>query len=154
MKDNNRPLVQRFTASLASTAQQLLRQFMHTPEQPDSPTTNAGIMPELSAEEVAQGRRRQAFSSEMFAELLIELPGYQGKILQAWQTGDRQSLRDHVHQLLGAVAYCDAPELEAALRSLHRAIMTEDPDSIDSCYTRDCSAINSTLMYSGYCGRV
>jgi len=154
MKDNNRPLVQRFTASLASTAQQLLRQLMHTPEQPDSPTTNAGIMPELSAEEVAQGRRRQAFSSEMFAELLIELPGYQGKILQAWQTGDRQSLRDHVHQLLGAVAYCDAPELESALRTLHSSLATDDKDHIDSAYVQARSAIDNALTYSGHYGSV
>ena len=152
MQDNNRPLVQRLTASLASTAQQLLRQLTHTPEQPDRAATNADISHELPDDELAMDRRRQAFSNEMFAELLIELPGYQGKISRAWQTGDLQSLRDHVHQLLGAVAYCDAPELEAALRTLQRAIMTEDPASIDSCYTRACGAINSTLTYSGYCG--
>ena len=154
MKDNNRPLVQRLTESLASTAQQLMRQLTPTPEQPDRPATNANITRELPEDELAMNKRQQAFASEMFAELLIELPGYQRKISQAWQTGDRQGLRDQVHQLLGAVAYCDAPELEAALRTLHRATMTEDPDSIDSCYTRAFSAINSTLTYSGYYGSV
>ena len=154
MKDNNRPLVQRLTESLASTAQQLLRQLTPTPEQPDRPATNANITHDLPEDELAMNKRQQAFSSEMFAELLIELPGYQRKISQAWQTGDRQNLRDQVHQLLGAVAYCDAPELEAALRTLHRATMTEDPDSIDSCYTRAFSTINSTLTYSGYYGSV
>ena len=152
MKGNNRPLVQRFTRNLADTAQQLLQQFMQTPAQPDRPTTDTGRMPELSTDAAAPGRIRQSFANEMFAELLIELPDHQEKFSQARRTGDRQGLRDHVHRLLGAVAYCDAPELEAALRSLHRAIMTEDPDSIDSCYTRAFSTINSTLTYSGYYG--
>ena len=112
-------------------------------------------MPGLPDNELATDRRRQAFSSEMFAELLIELPDFQKKISQAWQTGDRHSLRSHLHQLLGAVAYCDAPELEAALRKLYQAIKTEAPDTpniIDACYTRAFTAINSTLQYSGYRG--
>jgi HPt (histidine-containing phosphotransfer) domain-containing protein len=112
-------------------------------------------MPGLADNELAMDRRRQSFSGEMFAELLIELPDFQKKISQAWQTGDRHSLRSHLHQLLGAVAYCDAPELEMALRKLHQAIKAEAPDttdSIEACYTHASSAINSTLRYSGYRG--
>ena len=146
MKDNHRSRVQRPPGMLAGTAQQLLQQFRQTPEQPERP------VPE---EALALNRHRQSFSSEMFAELLIELPEFQGKISQAYRTGDRQSLRNHLHQLLGAVAYCDAPELETALRNLHQALRTEDPntpDTIAACYTQACSAINSTLHYSGYHG--
>ena len=154
MKDNNRSLRQRLTGMLANTTRQL---FRDTLKPSDRPATATGCMPGLADDELAMDRRRQSFSGEMFAELLIELPDFQKKISQAWQIGDRHGLRSHLHQLLGAVAYCDAPELEMALRKLHQAIKAEapdTPDSIDSCYTRVCSTINSTLMYSGYCGSV
>ena len=154
MKGNNRPLVQRFTRNLANTAQQLLQQYMQTPAQPDRPTTGTGLMPDLSTDAAAPGRARQSFANEMFAELLIELPDYQEKISQARRTGDRQGLRDHVHRLLGAVAYCDAPELESALRTLHSSLATDDTDCIDSAYVQARSAIDNTLRYSGYYGSV
>ena len=154
MKGNNRPLVQRFTRNLADTAQQLLQQFMQTPAQPDRPTTSTGRIPEFSTDAVAPERIRQSFANEMFAELLIELPDYQEKISQARQTGDRQGLRDHVHRLLGAVAYCDAPELESALRTLHSSLATDDTDRIDSAYVQARSAIDNALTYSGHYGNV
>ena len=152
MKDNNRSLRQRLTGMLASTTRQL---FRDTPKPTGRPAPDTGCMPGLPDNDLATDRHRHAFSSEMFAELLIELPDFQKKISQAWQTGDRHSLRSHLHQLLGAVAYCDAPELETALRKLHQAIKAEapnTPDNIDACYTRAFGAINSTLQYSGYRG--
>ena len=152
MKDHNGSLLQGLTGMLASTARQL---FRDTPKPADSPAADTGDMPDLANNALAMDRRQQAFSSEMFAELLIELPDFQKKISQAWQTNDRHSLRSHLHQLLGAVAYCDAPELETALRRFHQAIKTEAPDapdSIDACYTHAFNAINSTLQYSGYGG--
>jgi HPt (histidine-containing phosphotransfer) domain-containing protein len=155
MKDNHRSRVQRLTGILACKAQQLLRHFRQTPEPPGRPAQDTRSMNDLAEEELAMKRRRQSFSSEIFAELLIELPGYQRKISQAHQSGDRDSLGNHVHQLLGAVAYCDAPELEAALRKLYQAIKTEAPDTpdiIDACYTQAFTAISSTLHYSGYRG--
>jgi len=154
MKGNNRPLVQRFTRNIADTAQQLLQQFMQTPAQPDRPTTGTGLMPESSTDAVAPGRIRQSFANEMLAELLIELPDYQGEISQAYQTGDRQGLRDHVHRLLGAVAYCEAPELESALRTLHSSLATDETDRIDSAYVQARSAIDNVLRYSGHYGSV
>lgn len=155
MKDNNRLQLQRLTGMLASIARQLLQLFRDTPKPADRPATNTIIMSGVPDDGLAMERRRQSFSGEMFAELLIELPGFQKKISQAHQTGDRHSLRSHLHQLLGAVAYCDAPELETALRKLHQAIKTEEPDTqdiIEACYTRAFSAINRTLHYSGYRG--
>ena len=154
MKGNNRPLVQRFTRNLANTAQQLLQQYMQTPAQPDRPTTGTGLMPDLSTDAAAPGRARQSFANEMFAELLIELPDYQEKISLAYRTGDRQGLRDHVHRLLGAVAYCEAPELESALRTLHSSLATDDKDHIDSAYVQARSAIDNALTYSGHYGSV
>ena len=155
MKDDNRSLPQRLTGLLASTAQQLLQPFRDTSKPADRPAPDTGSMPGLPDHELAMDKRRQAFSGEMFAELLIELPDFQKKISQAYQTGDRHSLRSHLHQLLGAVAYCDAPELETALRKFHQAIKTDapdTPDSIDACYTHALNAINSTLQHSGYRG--
>jgi HPt (histidine-containing phosphotransfer) domain-containing protein len=145
MKDNN-SLRQRLTGALARAAQQLLQVCRHTPE---PPAADAGSLPDAAAEELAMKRRRQSFSSEMFAELLLELPGYQQKISQAYLAGDRHGLRNHLHRLRGAVAYCDVPELELTLRDLHRAIASEEAGTIDACYTRTVTAINSTLHYSG-----
>jgi len=152
MKDHNGSLLQGLTGMLANTARQL---FRGTPKPADRPTPDTGSMPGLPDKALAMDRRQQAFSGEMFAELLIELPGFQKKISQAWHAGDRHSLRSHLHQLLGAVAYCDAPELETALRKFHQAIKTaapNTPDSIEACYTHALSAISSTLHQSGYRG--
>ena len=154
MKGNNRPLLQRVTGNLACAAQQLLQQFMQTPAQPDKPATGSGLITESSPAAVVPGRIRQSFACEMFAELLIELPDYQEKFSQAWRVGDRQGLRNHVHRLLGAVAYCDAPELESALRTLHSSLATDDTDRIDSAYVQARSAIDNALAYSGLHGSV
>ena len=153
MKDNDVSLPQRLSSLLASTARQLLQLCRDAPKPADRRSPHTGSMPGIPDDALARDKRRQAFSGEMFAELLIELPDFQKKISQAYQTGDRHSLRSHLHQLLGAVAYCDAPKLETALRKLHQAIKTEAPDapdSIDACYTQAFNAINSTLQYSGY----
>lgn len=145
MKDNDPSLLQRLGKTLAGTAQQLLQQRSHPPEQTDSSST--------PQQDIAATRPRQSFSSELFAELLIELPEHQGEFLQAYQSGDLQSLKNHAHRLLGAVVYCDAPELEAALRALQQALAT-NPDSIDLCYTRLINTINNTLSCSGYSGSI
>ena len=145
MKDNDPSWLQRLTQMLAGTAQQLLQRCGHPAEQTDNLAT--------PQQNVAPTRPRQSFSSELFAELLIELPEQQGKFLQAYQSGDLQSLKNHAHKLLGAVVYCDAPELETALRALQQALAT-NPDTIDLCYTRLINTINNTLSYSGYRGNI
>lgn len=151
MKDDNRSLPQRLTSLLAGSTRRLLQASRDTPK-PATWTPATDSMPGLPDEAC---RHRPSFSGEMFAELLLELPGFQKEISQAHQSGDRHSLGRHLHRLLGAVAYCDAPELEAALRKLQQAIKTEGPgsqDNIDTCYTLACSAISSTLHNSGYRG--
>lgn len=143
MKDQRRSRVQHLTGMLAGTVRQLLQHFRHPPGPQGNPA------PE---EAPVQNRQRYSFSSEMFAELLLELPEFQRKISQAYRTGDRKSLGDDLHRLLGAVVYCDTPELETALRNFHQAIKAEDadiPDNIAACYTRALNAINRTLHYSG-----
>jgi HPt (histidine-containing phosphotransfer) domain-containing protein len=70
------------------------------------------------------------FSSEMFVQLLLELPAHRRDIAASWQAGDLQRLRSCVHRLLGAVVYCDAPELESALRELRSALHSGDASRI------------------------
>ena len=141
-KQDKQSLQQRLTTALTRTSQQLLEHFRSTPVETRS----------TDDDELLPNSVRHSFSSELFAELLIELPEHRQKISQAYEAGDLQDLRNNVHQLLGAIVYCDAPELEVALRSLHRSLTTTDQDRIDDCYLRALNTINSTLSYSGFGG--
>jgi len=144
MKQDKQSLQQRLTTALTRTSQQLLEHFRNAPvETHDTETEDNELLPNSV---------RHSFSSELFAELLIELPEHRQKISQAYETGNLHDLRNNVHQLLGAIVYCDAPELETALRSLHRALATTDQDRIDASYLRAFNTINSTLSYSGFGG--
>jgi len=118
----------------------------------NNPLTAAPEIPESPEDTRAPRGRRQSFSGEIFAELLTELPGHRQQILRAWEAGDLDTLRSTVHKLLGAVAYCDAPELEEALRELRLALKTGDQHTIDAYHERALNVLDSTLMYSGYRG--
>jgi hypothetical protein len=142
MTQDKQSLRQRLTTALTRTSQQLLEHFKSTPV--ETRTTDDNELPPNSV--------RHSFSSELFAELLIELPEHRNKISQAYEAENMQDLGNNVHQLLGAIVYCDAPELEVALRSLHRALATADQDRIEACYLRALNTINSTLSYSGFGG--
>ncbi len=143
MKDDEKSLRQRLASTIAGPAQRLLKQFRRTPEQTDIPPAEG---------EHLQDSNRESFSGELFAELLIELPDTQQKLSHAHRNGDLQALGNHVHRLLGAIAYCDTPELETALRKLRRAIIennADNTDNIDTCYIRVRQFIDSTLEDSG-----
>jgi HPt (histidine-containing phosphotransfer) domain-containing protein len=92
------------------------------------------------------------FSREIFAQLLIELPAHRHAMGAAFAADDHPRLRDCVHQLLGAAAYCDAPELEDGLRTLHRALKTEPVQGIEHHFHHAMGLIDSTLDSSGYSG--
>ena len=96
--------------------------------------------------------RKQSFSGELFAELLLELPMHRDRLARAGEDSDFDTLGNAIHQLLGAVAYCDAPELEDVLRELRLAIKTGERHAIDRCLERVINVIDSTLRYSGYPG--
>jgi hypothetical protein len=108
-------------------------------------------VPELPEDDLVLKRREQSFSRELFAELLVELPAHRRRIAN---TSDVHTLRGCVHQLLGAVTYCDAPELEQALRELRLALKTGNQDTIGVYHDRAINVIDSTLRYSGYRGHV
>ena len=91
------------------------------------------------------GQRRQSFSDEIFAELLTELPVHRHQISGAWEAGDLDTLRAAIHKLLGAVSYCDAPELEEVLCELQRALKADDQHTISVYHERVLNVIDSTL---------
>jgi HPt (histidine-containing phosphotransfer) domain-containing protein len=88
------------------------------------------------------------FSSEMFVQLLLELPTHRRDIAESWQAGDLQGLRSCVHRLLGATVYCEAPELEEALRELRRALHSGDPSSIALQHAHVLESIDASLSCS------
>jgi len=90
------------------------------------------------------------FSSEMYVQLLLELPAHRRDIAESWQAGDQQQLRSCVHRLLGAVVYCDAPVLESALRELRSALHSGDAASIALQHANALEVIDATLSCSGY----
>jgi HPt (histidine-containing phosphotransfer) domain-containing protein len=138
----------RFTRAAARLQQFFTRAL--TPV--DNPLTAAPEVPELPKDSQVPRGRRHSFSGEIFAELLTELPVHRRQISRAWEAGDLDTLRSTVHKLLGAVSYCDAPELEDALRELRLALKTEEQHTIEIYHERAINVINSTLRYSGYRG--
>ena len=89
------------------------------------------------------------FSNEMFMQLLLELPEHRREIALSWQDGDQQQLRSCVHRLLGAVVYCEAPELESALRELRSALHSGDTTSIAQQHANTLEVIDIYLGQSG-----
>ncbi|MGB5180412.1 MAG: Hpt domain-containing protein [Gammaproteobacteria bacterium] len=125
---------------------------MRTLTPPDRRHSSAREAPPLPEDDRPFKGGRQSFSSGLFAELLIELPMHRHRLARAHECGDMDTLGNAVHQLLGAVAYCDAPELEEALRELRRAIKTGEQQSVDIYQQRAINVLDSTLRYSGYRG--
>jgi HPt (histidine-containing phosphotransfer) domain-containing protein len=93
------------------------------------------------------------FPRELFARLLLELPEYREQMAASFAAGDYRRLRDSVHQILGATAYCQAEELEQGLRELRRALRTENSKMIADGYQRAMQAIDDTLRHSGHARR-
>ena len=124
--------------------------FMRALTPVNRPLTPVHEAPPLPEDDRLMKGRKQSFSSELFAELLIELPVHRRQIVRAGEAGELETLRSVVHKLLGAVAYCDAPELEEALRELRLAIKTGEQQTIDVYQERAINVIDSTLRYSGY----
>jgi HPt (histidine-containing phosphotransfer) domain-containing protein len=107
-------------------------------------------LPALPEDDLELESLAREFSRELFAQLLMELPEYRTRMAQAHADGNYRRLRDSVHQILGAAAYCDAYELETSLRELRLALKTEDPHSVDVYFIRAMDVIDTTLHNSGY----
>ena len=107
-------------------------------------------LPELPEDDLQLAAMDRRFSRELFARLLTELPKHRQAMAGAHADGDDRRLRECVHQLLGAVAYCDAPELETGLRELRLALRTGERETIQLYYERAINVIDGELRMSGY----
>jgi HPt (histidine-containing phosphotransfer) domain-containing protein len=117
-------------------------------------TPPAAAVTELPGDgDVRKRLGKQSFSDSLYAELLLELPMHRQRLFQAHLTGDMESLRRATHQLLGAVVYCDAAELEEALRELRLALKTGEQHGIDVCHEHAINVLDSTLRYSSVRGQ-
>lgn len=117
----------------------------------DRPDTGSAVRtaPGCAPEDVHIDTLAREFPRELFARLLLELPLQRSMLVEAHASGDQRRLRDCVHQILGAAAYCEAEELDQGLRELRHALRAGDRRSIDDCYHRALRAIDSTLRNSG-----
>jgi HPt (histidine-containing phosphotransfer) domain-containing protein len=152
MKTDKQSLRQRLTAAMGNSTRQWLQRFTNTRAAAGAASKEISNTSKPLHDDPPPDSVRHSFSSALFAELLTELPEFQQKISQAYEAGDLQGLSNDIHQLLGAIVYCDAPELEGALRALYQALTTANTDSIDACYIRAFNTINSTLTYTGFAG--
>jgi len=125
-----------------STIRRRLHALLHAPASHDPPV--------LQQEEERRVRSlTRTLSSELFAQLLLELPAYRADLSRFYRTGDIEHMASCTHKMLGAVVYCDAPELLYRLSGLQQALRTGDTPSIDNHYTRAINIIDKTLADSG-----
>jgi HPt (histidine-containing phosphotransfer) domain-containing protein len=89
------------------------------------------------------------FASQLFASLLLELPEHRRAFTTAWLANDHPSLGASAHRLAGAVAYCDLPELSAALAGLERAIREDDEAALPQAYNLASRELDALLEKSG-----
>lgn len=97
----------------------------------------------------AAGTVSDRFASQLYANLLKELPLHRQAFTAAWLADDRQTLADCTHRLAGAVAYCNLPELGAALDDLESAIRRDDEQVLPRTYNRASREIDELLESSG-----
>jgi HPt (histidine-containing phosphotransfer) domain-containing protein len=97
----------------------------------------------------AAGTVSDRFANQLYANLLKELPLHRQAFTAAWLADDRQALADCTHRLAGAVAYCNLPELGAALDDLESAIRRDDEQVLPRTYNRASREIDELLESSG-----
>jgi len=85
------------------------------------------------------------FSREMLASLILELPEHREALSRAYHKHDREGLADGAHKLLGAVAYCNLPELNASLRNLRQATIAGEPSLTRQYHQQALLAIDDIL---------
>jgi len=90
------------------------------------------------------------FTSELFARLLLELPDHRHALLTAFEENNPEQLRAGTHKLLGAVVYCDLPQLASALRELRQAYDTGDRERLQTAFNRTIHTLDQLLAASGY----
>jgi HPt (histidine-containing phosphotransfer) domain-containing protein len=95
-------------------------------------------------------RLTSRLASELFARLLLELPGHRHELQSAGRDGDTERLVRAAHKLLGAVVYCALPELAEALRELKRMSGPENTAQTAGALNKVVQLIDELLACSGY----
>jgi HPt (histidine-containing phosphotransfer) domain-containing protein len=91
-------------------------------------------------------------ASELFARLLLELPDHRRDLQSAYRDGNGEQMERASHKLLGAVVYCDLPELAAALRELKQTTASGDAAQTGPAFGKVIRLIDELLDCSGYSG--
>ena len=91
-------------------------------------------------------------ASELFARLLLELPEHRRDLQSAYRDGNNEQLDRYAHKLLGAVVYCELPELDEALRNLKRTLVSPNAGQTEPAYLKTIRLIDDLLACSGYNG--
>jgi HPt (histidine-containing phosphotransfer) domain-containing protein len=91
-------------------------------------------------------------ASELFARLLLELPEHRRDLQSAYRGGNNEYLERCAHKLLGAVVYCELPDLAAALRELKQTTIAEDAAQAKLAFGKVMQLIDDLLACSGYHG--
>jgi HPt (histidine-containing phosphotransfer) domain-containing protein len=94
----------------------------------------------------------EKLASELFARLLLELPEHRRDLQSAYQDGNSEHLERSAHKLLGAVVYCELPDLAAALRELKQTTVAGDAAQAEPAFGKVMRLIDDLLACSGYHG--
>ena len=114
-----------------------------------SPDPAGQTQPVDDSETLARSGLPDRFASQLFASLLLELPEHRQAFTTAWLANDHPSLAASAHRLAGAVAYCDLPELSAALTGLERALREGDEAALPQAYNLASRELDALLEKSG-----
>jgi HPt (histidine-containing phosphotransfer) domain-containing protein len=129
----------------------------HTPRRGDlvsNDTAGANTLRDgdRNTEAAARSRLSSMLASELFARLLLELPGHRRELQSAAREGDTERLDRAAHKLLGAVLYCDLPELADALRKTKRCCASRDGEQAKTAAALPIRLIDELLTRSGFRG--
>jgi HPt (histidine-containing phosphotransfer) domain-containing protein len=138
--DGRRSLWSRITSTLR-TQRAATRACSHDPAGQTQPVDDS--------ETLARSGLPDRFASQLFASLLLELPEHRQAFTTAWLANDHPSLAASAHRLAGAVAYCDLPELSAALTGLERALREGDEAALPQAYNLASRELDALLEKSG-----
>jgi Hpt domain len=127
----------------------ILQRIRHTITPPAIRPPERPLPPPLPADDIHLQTLGLEFGRELLHRLLAELPMHRREMAQAHATADYPALRHSVHRILGAVVYCECGPLEEGLRELRRALKTEDPPTIDVCYHRLITTMDTLVHFSG-----
>ncbi len=135
--------------NIGNTTHKLLRLMRGLLAHRDGKTPSAAVEITAAGNHPETDTVSARFSSELFASLLLELPEHRQALLDAHAGRDIDELGRCSHKLLGAVVYCDLPELTGALRKLQEVIRSEDVDAVTPACNASVQAIEALLAKSG-----